>query len=130
MSAPTLVEFLTARLDEEEGWAKAARGWQTGSRHEGQPLDWSIHMDRWSPDRVLADVAAKRRIVERAAAHRKRSRRASKEYSRWVEGRPVPEPGTPSFASDPDVQRALDDVLRALASVYADHPDFDATWAP
>ena len=62
--SPSIVTFLTARFDEDEHHAQAARGWQTGSRHEGQPLDWSIHMDRWSPDRVLADIAAKRAILK------------------------------------------------------------------
>ena len=66
----TIVEFLTARLNEDEAWANAALGWQTGSRHEDQPLDWSIHMRRWSPDNVLVEVEAKRRIVARVQMSR------------------------------------------------------------
>lgn len=60
----TLTEFLLARIAQDTRAAGAARGWQTGSRHEGQPLDWSIHMDRWSPDRVLAECESKRRLLD------------------------------------------------------------------
>jgi hypothetical protein len=105
----TLTDFLLARIAEDEERAKMARGWQTGSRHEGQPLDWSIHMDRWSPDRVLAECAAKRRTVE--AVH------PVVEYESY-EG--------PDYYGGTE---ACETTLRALASVYADHPDYREEWA-
>jgi hypothetical protein len=98
----TLAGFLLARIAEDESRAEMARGWQTGSRHEGQPLDWSLHMDRWSPDRALAECEAKRRIVED-----------------WT-----------SFSREGDYGRAmgLGHAVRALAAVYSDHPDYRDEW--
>ena len=95
-----LTEFLLARIAEDEAAAKAARGWQTGSRHEGQPLDWSIHMDRWSPDRVLAEVEAKRQMVEWYQAVAASSYKTSMGF------------------------------LTRLALPYADHPDYQQEWRP
>lgn len=57
-----------------------------------------------SPTRVLAECDAKRRIVELAVAA--------------------------DEAMDPPTTLILaDEVLLALAHVYADHPDFDPAWA-
>jgi hypothetical protein len=120
-----LTEFLLARIAEDEAAAIAARGWQTGSRHKGQPLDWSIHMDRWSPDRVLAECEAKRRIIE---AH---------PLTHDVVA--VHSGETPGVAcancaalgrSEKDIVEDLGpcDTLLALASIYSDHPDFDEAW--
>lgn len=101
----TIVEFLTARLNEDEAWASAALGWQTGSRHEDQPLDWSIHMRRWSPDNVLAEVEAKRRIVALLVG-------SGHGMDRGAYGLPG----------------AAWDVIAHLASAYDQHPDFDPAW--
>jgi hypothetical protein len=76
-----LVAFLRARLDEDEQAARHAFGdhnddgpeWtevSSGALSTGSELhgigDSAItrHMERWDPKRVLAEVAAKRRIVE------------------------------------------------------------------
>lgn len=82
---PTLVEFLRARLDEDEQMARAAG--EEGSRwtdhygsvhaedtddpgvpvvyNEGRPTDeQAAHIARHDPARVLAEVEAKRRIIE------------------------------------------------------------------
>lgn len=108
-----ITEFLLARIAEDEDRAKMARGWQTGSRHEGQPLDWSIHMDRWSPDRVLAECETKRRIVE---LHRAANGDGACDLCGGL---------------DADLLRGQwpCETLIALASVYADHPDFDPAWS-
>ena len=104
-----LDEFLLARIAEDEHHARAARGWQTGDRHVGQPLDYSIHMDRWSPDRVLAECAAKRAIVQLHTP-------VDDQPDGWCnlcdgDGWPC---GT----------------MAALATVYAGHPDYDESWRP
>jgi hypothetical protein len=121
MTRPTLVEFLTARLDEDEAVARAARkytdrDWDVSGdsvyADHAEPVVQAYvnlpqvyegvvaHIARHDPARVLADVKAKRAIVERAV--------------------------TPSG----DIWVTDVDVLHDLASVYADHPDYDATWAP
>lgn len=59
---------------------------------------------QWTAARVLVECAAKRRIVERVQRG---------------EG-----------AESADEVAALDDVLRALALPYVDHPDYDDSWRP
>jgi hypothetical protein len=87
-----LVEFLRARLDEDErdaiDWhfdAGIARGWES------------------LKDRVLAEVEAKRRIIER-----------------WEHATRDPD--------DFEEQWGLEWAMRALAHPYADHPDLDPEW--
>lgn len=90
MSDMTLVEFLRARLDEDEKAARAATGqrwlaaesapdeddssWVSISLEESgddvaesrgdHGREYAAHIVRYDPARVLAEVAAKRRIVE------------------------------------------------------------------
>ncbi|WP_128977268.1 DUF6221 family protein [Streptomyces roseicoloratus] len=121
-----LVEFLTARLDEDE---RTARGvlWD-GS---GNELQWSLpfsatiqvgtelfttddgavaeHIARHDPARVLAEVDAKRRILA--------------DYERFVAERRRMMGGWDSY---PEVSP----ILAALALPYADHPDYDEAWRP
>jgi hypothetical protein len=115
-----LIEFLRARLDEDERSARAAieRGMSVWEAHEqgrvamvslpdgdaliydeGSPNDdQARHIARWDPARVLAEVQAKRRIVDEV----------------------VPEMETVEYQS-----RKL---LGLLATSYADHPDYDLAW--
>lgn len=121
-----LVEFLTARLDEDE---RTARGvlWD-GS---GNTLGWSLpfsatvevgteafttddaavaaHIARHDPARVLAEVDAKRLIIA--------------DYQRFLAERRRLMGGWDRY---PDVSPTM----AALASVYADHPDYDEAWRP
>jgi hypothetical protein len=55
----TLTEFLTARLDEDEADARD---------DDGSPTPIGM----WDPDRVLAEVAAKRAIVDKATDYDER----------------------------------------------------------
>ena len=93
-----LTEFLLARYAEDEATVRP-------DIHE--PESWcdraeGVHLES---ARVLADIAAKRRIVEFYAVA-------------MQEG------------DEPDVIHAYADVCEALASVYADHPDYRPEWAP
>ena len=106
----TIIEFLEGRIAEDETWARAAAPWATGSRHEGQPVDWSIHFDRWSPARVLAECAAKRAIIELA------DNDLRVEVQR----------GDASALGGALMHH---DTLRALAAVHKDHPEFQEEWA-
>ena|SRR5690606_20281138 len=98
----TITEFLTARYDEEEAVARAALG---SPRRNGK-----THARR-----VLADIAAKRRLVELCATWRA-------DGERHVAGRDAM-----SIAARTQAITA-ETVLRALAQPYADHPDFDPAW--
>ena len=116
-----LIEFLRARLDEDEQVARAVddrsepwtgqwkvdagalrtyNDWVLAFPHDRQPLRLGLveHWARHDPARVLAEVAAKRRILG------------------WAD--------SPAL---PDYERNY--VLTALAAPYASHPDFRADWA-
>jgi hypothetical protein len=104
----TIVEFLTARFDEDEAVARAALhtpesddwSWSDVDYHSGVAEDHGL---RWKPERVLADIAAKRAIVERHAPY-----------------------------DDIHVRRQTrtlaGDTLRLLVQPYAEHPDIDPAW--
>lgn len=120
----TIVEFLNARLDEDETKAKAARGatWVASQRGgvvdlddtQGQEvtggdggLDWSDaeFMAHHDPARALREIKAKRRLIDQ-----------------WAD----------RYSTNPHIVTTEEsdaiDVLHTLASVYADHPDYRQEW--
>lgn len=152
-----LVEFLKERLDEDEAAARAGisgqadpeNGWgyiQDGvsrgalTPHVGIIHEYiqAAHIIRWHPTRVLAEVAAKRRIIE------------------WHESWPVLTETEPEFTTTTtDVggmtfamskriawlttqeyrarfgdEPPSSPILRLLALPYADHPEYDESWRP
>lgn len=136
-----IIDFLQARLDEDERVALDAYGaqWEVGPtfgalnnrvyvREKGDLIDSvgtcviagqvsnvpqfranAQHIARWDPARVLAEVEAKRRIIDECKKLLN-SRTASSELD-WA----------PDFLTH--------DVLCLLAVCYRDHPDYDAAWA-
>ena len=148
----TITEFLLARLAEDEAAARSCPPWpwrvatiedeaavhdeQTyagdtvaaadgicvavpyalSGRHERAVRD---HIPRHDPARVLREVEAKRAIVE---AHERNP--LSEDVG--------PEWGDTCYTCVSD-HEPLDwpcATLRHLASIYSDHPEFDAGWAP
>lgn len=106
-----LVEFLRARLDEDEAAARSCAGphW-CGCAH----VDFVMTAGRCDcgyPARVLADVEAKRAFIEDANY-----------VMRSYENDNAPD--TYGGVS------ACDEMLKRLASVYAGHPDYDEAWRP
>lgn len=135
-----LVEFLTARLDEDEQVARSAEGgtwsWRQGygdmcddpecrygqlMSESGGSLtllmdvhgydvhrDWegAEHIARHDPARVLREVEAKRAILS------------------WVEWHVM------TFGASATLLASTQRLLLALASVYADHPDYQEEWRP
>jgi hypothetical protein len=121
----TLTDFLLARLAEDEAVAKEAIEERRRVRYvEGHPAndpDYADHdLIAWpdssvpallvGPERVLADVEAKRRIVE------------------WVTGAQAAAGDPPGFCAGD--APALTYPLRHLAAVYGDHPDYREEWRP
>lgn len=122
----TITEFLYARLDEDEATARAARGatWVASQRGGVVDLDdthrhqiaggdgglaWSDaeFMAYHDPARALREIAAKRFLIDQ-----------------WAD----------RYSTNPhivayEVSDAID-VLHALATVYADHPDYRQEWTP
>lgn len=133
-----LVQFLRARLDDDEQTARETLWEGSGNR----PI-WDLrasatvevggngrndfpvgdaavawHIVRHDPARVLAEVDAKRRIVD------------------WHERQCTCDPCTADGDELPNTERSDggfgDDcpTLRLLALPYADHPDYRSEWAP
>jgi hypothetical protein len=124
----TIVEFLTARLDEDEAVALAAKGHPlfdgTGiitGRNESVVIGSHLatHIARHAPDHVLADIAAKRAILD---LHQPFS----------LDTDPVTGCKTCSYRNQWDelqIQWPCPTV-RLLASVYAEHPSYRREWKP
>jgi hypothetical protein len=101
------VEFLRARLDEDAGLADEWHSKVECDTYGPVPFPCDCHV----PARVLADVAAKRAIVD-AYVHKAES------MARY--------PGQ----SNAGGLVSLTVAAQHLAAVYADHPDYDQGWAP
>lgn len=107
-----IVAFIRERMDEREAWAKASDGTTFNPDYlwsedvaRGFSDDDLRHIAANDPAYVLADVAAKRRILE------------------WID---VTEDR--SISTD---AWAIGNAIRvALALPYADHPDFKPAWRP
>ena len=117
-----LIAFLRARLDEDEAVARKAdmpgihpRGpWdQHGDRRiedargyvvaQARP-ESSEHIARWDPARVLAEVEAKRKLIEL--------------YLMTYE----------TSTLDSDAWTIMKDAMRTLTQPYANHPDYRPEW--
>jgi hypothetical protein len=133
----TLVEFLTARLYEDEA---AVRRIADCDYFHGVESDAEVEVLRFAdPARVLAEVEAKRRIME-----------FHESWPVLVEQRPMLAPvdagdlsgfvmrasSQIAWMTEKEYRRKFGDepptapMLAALAAVYADHPDYDETWRP
>lgn len=99
-----LVEFLTARLDDDEERARFVQSQIEGEWHkpfETWRLSWHDEYDLLciEPERALREVEAKRAIAQSA------DEMTVTEYA-----------------------GVGDRILAHLATVYSDHPDYDAEW--
>lgn len=127
MAMSDLVEFLRARLDEDEKIARDASGarlWRW-SVHDLMIINDAGHMQRFTPSRVLAEVEAKRRIMDLHGPAN----------SDGFFGDPEGHSGGCSTCTDLDyagLATADGDwpckTLCLLAVPYADHPDYDPAW--
>lgn len=147
----SIVEFLEARIAEDEATAREAAGFEdTARRWEvGQdgnaiepdvaPTVWAYaaqHIARHDPARVLAECEAKRRIVD---LHQNWPVLVEAEpQMRILHDDPLDMAVSMSqqfaWLTEQEYRSRFGDeppttpMLRALASVYADHPDFDLAW--
>ncbi len=118
----TLVEFLLARIAEDEEVARACDPLMHWPKNADElPVDADVpvarasllHSRRWDPARVLVECDAKRQIVALEAE--------------WLEV---------MSATLAKLRRALPSVrsdsltLSLLALPYADHPDYQQEWRP
>lgn len=84
------------------------------------------HIARHDPARILAECAAKRRIVELLEDERQRKDIYNRDYPL---GLLTTEGDLKSRATSNARWAGLEIAARALASVYADHPDYRDEWA-
>jgi hypothetical protein len=104
-----LVDFLLARIAEDEAVAHGAVRWSEGATQwasDGEP-DWQ-HIARWDPARVLAECESKRRIVAELTDMAEQDEMGYHDRA-------------PLFALG---------VLRLLALPHASHPVYRAEWTP
>jgi hypothetical protein len=119
-----LPDFLLARIADDEALARGVRGAMREDaveRTETSPsgdagivwsdLDRTMLAKRFSPERVLAECDAKRRIIEL--------------HQEALDG--LVQTSSPAAAG---AVRVGAETLMALALPYADHPDFRPEWAP
>lgn len=143
----TILEFLNARIAEDEAASDKATGarwvvlpgvdaslvsidatlvrddkWKYGrfgniatTSHDAA---YAEHIARHDPARVLAECAAKRAIMQQAIAASDDRATIIDEYCIGGEG------ADEAYASDPGLL-----VIRALATVYKDHPDYQEEWS-
>ena len=124
---PNLDEFVLARIAED---TRIARDAAAGTREQWAPQDMpgsgpphdhvADHMARHDPARVLADCAAKRRLV--LACRDMGADRA------FLGARPE---GLADFPLSPVNQHQLAALTIALLALpYADHPEYRPEWRP
>ena len=114
MTELTLTAFLAARYDEAEAAARAAEPWWPSTFTQPFATEpRAVHIARHDPARVLADIAAKRAIIQA-----------------WIlrdqQGSGTGE-GAATIASH---AVGVLVALKHLAAVHAEHPDYRQEWAP
>lgn len=118
---PTIKDFLLARIAEDETYAYHALGllgmenpWWTWvnlkARFESLSRADAQHIERHGPRRILRECAAKRAIIELADHVESMDYQIQSEWGGDLDG-------------------TGDDILKSLAAVYSDHPDYRQEWA-
>jgi len=115
----TITEFLEARIAEDEA-ALERTSWYPHSTHGADALgtyraDCPDCLGVPSKARVLAECKAKRAIIEQASIVHEVIE------GEWGGGRTIAEEGWQEGNLGTDL-------VRTLAAVYADHPDYRAEW--
>jgi hypothetical protein len=118
---PDLDQFLLARIAEDKriaaDAAAAGAGWDGGGAGSPQAAE---HIAHHAPERVLAECAAKRRLVLAC--------RDSAPDLHFLGARP---PGMADFPLTPGDQHQLAALTLALLALpYADHHDYRPEWRP
>lgn len=133
----TIVEFLLARITEDEDMAQAAlteaqyahlgataaEALLGLAESEGAQIVALEHYQRHGPVRVLAECEAKRRIVELHRGFRPWPSSTKDSCETCADNTEADYDGTPMVEWPCPT-------LRILALPYADHADYDTAWRP
>jgi len=88
----------------------------------------------WSPSpryvQRAAEIEAFRRILAEYVELRDRCAAAWSEYSGWLEGKPVPEPGATAGQNDPARRDQMLHVIQVLALPLAERLGYRKEWRP
>lgn len=132
------------RHDEAKHWRKPGTSWfeeavfagpsgeeatcvaGTGETDDQQSMRDAAHIARHDPARVLADVEAKRELVERYEASLKRS----VEFRQRADSDAETETQKMQRSHENIQLLVLLGVVKLLALPYADHPDYREDWRP
>lgn len=106
MASDDLAAFLRARWDDEEADARWSLE-NAPAAHQTDPNSMNF-----SPERVLAEIAAKRRILDEYT-------RLTRDFTHADE-----------TVTEHTRRSTLEDVLELLALPYANHPDSRPEWRP
>lgn len=121
LATTTLTEFLLARIAEDED---AVRGYSFG----GEPIPG----DCWSPERVLAECEAKRRIVQELQRHERLIAANAEKHAEASRGGVKNQEQITALRTHGWELRGRRDALQmaadAHAATHADHPDFRDEW--
>lgn len=116
----TITEFLEARIAEDEAEAREA----ITERAKATPNEGSdTGLQCWpdspvpavlvGPERVIAECAAKRKLIAISDEVESMDHQITQEWGGACEA----------------IDGTADDMLRAMAAVYRDHPDYQQEWA-
>lgn len=106
----TITEFLEARIAEDEAAADGLLGVSHSPRTQVYiGTEWVS--SPLTSERLLAEAAAKRAIMALADHVEGMDYQITSEWGGDIDG-------------------TADDILKALAAVYADHPDYQQEWKP
>ena len=134
-----LAKFLEARIAEDEAVAKAAFGPGIALNWPALPAAVDVFVDRYGPLRAVREAGAKRKIVAEHVIDSEPEIITTVVDLGLGYGRPesTPTGRTTYWCSACDHDRDYGHIggpdegcltLRALAAIYADHPDFDPAW--
>jgi len=133
-----LVAWLTSILDEDEQRVRdaiAPSGWDGTPKFYGADTgayrdDWGLHTYHVAPERVLADIAAKRAIFERLADLEADRKSVQADYAAWVHNQHDPGFAARFQERERNEIDGLRQAVRLLASAYADRPGYREEWRP
>lgn len=134
-----IIEFLTARYDEEEAFARAfIADPGSGLDSWGDGADLYYEHGACGPERFLADLVVRRTLLAQQTGLRTPHRHRPWEYESWSkrEGAVLHFGGGYTVEGDKAMQLILDysdpvtdtPTLRLLVQPYANHPEFDPSW--
>lgn len=124
----TIGEFLSARLDEDEAAANAASIAPVESRYKsgadlGPAVARLLFHRHFDPERVLAEVTAKRKML---GVHRVNRKGQCRICARWTTDTDADGYRLDHVAYEGEADPCL--TRRLMALPYADHPDYDPAW--